>query len=229
MKDNKKEFIRKIKEKIKLEIKKRGLQNLSDILKELKDEYAMGITKFGVKDVEQSWKPFKGSLLEDIIIESIVDNIEKLDFTPVKGKELERNENQLSECLAKAKRSLVVDYGEFGMHLPDADIIIIDKKDCKVVAIISSKTTLRERVAQTAYWFLKLKSSTITKNIKVYFITLDEDGDLKLKFPTKKGRAIAETDTDGTFVITFQDFEESEKVKKFDKFLLEIQKLNSLK
>jgi type II restriction enzyme len=47
---------------------------------------------------------------------------------------------------------------------------------------------------------------------------LDEDGDLVVKNPAKKGRAIAETDTDGTFVITTREVEESEKIKKIDRF-----------
>ncbi|MCX7997984.1 MAG: BsaWI family type II restriction enzyme [Leptospiraceae bacterium] len=42
--------------------------------------------------------------------------------------------------------------------------------------MISSKVTLRERIAQTAYWKLKLSSDKVTKHIKVCFITLDEDG-----------------------------------------------------
>jgi type II restriction enzyme len=60
--------------------------------------------------------------------------------------------------------------------------LIYDPKSCKAVAIISSKATLRERVAQV--------ESPVTKNIKVFFITLDEDGDLVIKKPTKKSRAI---------------------------------------
>lgn len=57
----------------------------------------------------------------------------------------------------------MVDYGKFGMHLPDADVIIFNPEECKALAVISSKSTLRERVAQTGYWFLKLKSSRLTK------------------------------------------------------------------
>ena len=37
---------------------------------------------------------------------------------------------------------------------------------------------------------MKIKGSPVTKNIKVFFITLDEDGDLVIKKPTKKSRAI---------------------------------------
>jgi len=56
--------------------------------------------------------------------------------------------------------------------------------------MLTLKATLRERVAQVGYWYLKIKGSPVTKNIKVFFIILDEDGDLVIKKPTKKSRAI---------------------------------------
>jgi type II restriction enzyme len=96
----------------------------------------------------------------------------------------------------------LVDYGEFGMHLPDTDITIFDPSDSYVLAVVSVKVTLRERIAQTGYWKLKLSAAPVTKDIKVYFITPDEDGTLTIKKPTKKGRAIVESDIDGSYVMT---------------------------
>ncbi len=81
--------------------------------------------------------------------------------------------------MSQVKRNLAVDYGEFGFYLPDVDIVIYDPQNCKVLAAISSKVTLRERIAQTGYWKLKLFQDEATKHIKVYFITPDEDGTLK--------------------------------------------------
>ncbi|MCX7909874.1 MAG: BsaWI family type II restriction enzyme [Ignavibacteria bacterium] len=225
MKDKKK-FIYQIKQKIKEKIRVDGIENLSNILDSFKSEYLNGIKNFGISDPEQSWKPFKGNFLEEIILESIINEINKLGLLAIKGSELERQEGSLNECYAKAKRSIVVDYGKYGMHLPDADLIIINPKDdCKVVAIISSKTTLRERIAQTGYWCLKLRQGRCTKNVKTFFITLDEDGDFTQSFPAKKGRAIAEKDTDGTFIITNKPIEESSTVKKFKDFLIELKKI----
>jgi len=60
----------------------------------------------------------------------------------------------------------------------------------------------------------------------VFFITLDEDGDLAVRNPAKKGRAIAEIDTDGTFIITNREIEESDKVKTIDKFFETLKLLN---
>ncbi|MCS6833438.1 MAG: BsaWI family type II restriction enzyme [Flammeovirgaceae bacterium] len=61
--------------------------------------------------------------------------------------------------------------------------------------------------------------------IKVYFITPDEDRTLTLKSPAKKGRAIVEMDTDGCYVLSENDIEESDKVKMFDKFIPDLKKL----
>jgi type II restriction enzyme len=43
-----------------------------------------------------------------------------------------------------------------------------------------------EEKLQTGYWKLKLQGSPVMKNIKVFFVTLDEDGDLVVKKPAKK-------------------------------------------
>lgn len=105
------------------------------------------------------------------------------------------------------------------------DIIIYEPKSYNIISVISSKVTLRERIAQTGYWKLKLLQDEVTKNVKVYFITPDEDGTLINKQPTKKGRAIVEVDTDGSYVMSESKVEESDKVKMFDKFIDDLKKL----
>jgi type II restriction enzyme len=125
----------------------------------------------------------------------------------------------------KVKRNLLIDYGEFGMHLPDVDIIIFDPSDSHILAVVSVKVTLRERIAQTGYWKLKLSNAPVTKDIKVYFITPDEDATLSIKKPTKKGRAIVETDTDGSCIMSEANIDESDRVKKFDRFIVDIKNI----
>jgi type II restriction enzyme len=92
-----------------------------------------------------------------------------------------------------------------------------------LLAAISVKVTLRERIAQTGYWKLKLLKSPTIKDIKMYFVTLDEDGTLTTQStPAKKGRAIVEEDTDGSYILSEAMIRESELVKKFDKFILDL-------
>ncbi len=179
-----------------------------------------------VPDHEQSWRSFKGKNLEKLVIHIIKDQVESLGLKIIDGNTLERtNSNNLSKELGSVKRNLLVDYGQFGSHLPDVDIIIYDPKSYKIIAVISSKVTLRERIAQTGYWKIKLSSDEVTKHIKVFFITPDEDGTLTTKKPAKKGRAIVEVDTDGSYVMSETAIEESDKVKMFDKFIEDLKKL----
>ena len=135
--------------------------------------------------------------------------------------------SNLSKELSLVKRNLIIDYGEFGSHLPDVDLVIYNPETSKAVAVLSSKVTLRERIAQTGYWKIKLASDEATKHIKVYFVTPDEDGTLTIKSPTKKGRAIVEVDTDGGYVLSETNIEESSKVKMFDKFIDDLKQLIS--
>ena len=177
-------------------------------------------------DHEQSWRAFKGKNLEKLVVYIIKDEVESLGLKIVDGNKLERtSSNNLSFELSSVKRNLLVDYGEFGSHLPDVDIIIYNPKTYKIIAVISSKVTLRERIAQTGYWKIKLSNDKVTEHIKVFFVTPDEDGTLTTRIPAKKGRAIVEVDTDGSYVMSERTVEESPKVKMFDKFMDDLKKL----
>ena len=154
----------------------------------------------------------------------ITDEVEDLGLKVVNGNKLERTTN-LPKELSQVKRNLAIDYGEFGLHLPDVDIIIYNPRNYKVVAAISSKVTLRERIAQTGYWKLKLLQDKATEHIKVYFITPDEDRTLTQRIPAKKGRAIVEVDLDGSYVLTEEIIEESKKVKLFEHFIEDLKRL----
>lgn len=201
-------------------------RHISELLKEAKEIHKRDWLKFPTprKDHEQSWRSFKGKNLEKLIIHIIKDEVESLGLKLVEGNTLERS-SRLSKELSQVKRNILVDYGEFGAHLPDIDIVIYNPKTFKVIAGISSKVTLRERIAQTGYWKTKLSQDPVTKDIKVFFITPDEDGTLRYRRPAKKGRAIVEVDTDGSYVMSEVEVEESEKVKMFDKFIEDLRNL----
>jgi type II restriction enzyme len=154
----------------------------------------------------------------------ITDEVEALGLKVINGNTLERSE-ELPKDLSQVKRNLAINYGIYGMHLPDVDIIIYEPKNYKVLAVISSKVTLRERIAQTGYWKLKLLQDENTRHIKVYFVTSDEDGTLTRKKPAKKGRAIVEVDLDGSYVLTEENIEESDKVKLFPHFIDDLKRL----
>ncbi|MBE3094262.1 MAG: DNA modification methylase [Actinobacteria bacterium] len=201
-------------------------KHISQLLKEAKEfhkkDWLIHPTSGG--DHEQSWRAFKGKNLEKLIQFIITEEVEDLGLKVVNGNKLERSVNLPLE-LSKVKRNLVINYGEFGLHLPDVDIIIYNPGSCKVLVVVSSKVTLRERIAQTGYWKLKLLQDEVTKHIRVYFVTPDEDGTLTNKKPTKKGRAIVEVDLDGSYILTEEEIEESNKVKLFEHFIEDLKGL----
>lgn len=218
----------KLYEKKKTQYGAEAFRYISQLLREAKELHKRDWLKSPTpnKDHEQSWRSFKGKNLEKLVVHIIKDEVESLGLKVVEGNTLEKTSgNNLSEELSRIKRNLLVDYGEFGAHLPDVDIIIYDPKSFEIIAVISSKVTLRERIAQTGYWKIKLSQDKITRHIKVFFVTPDEDRTLSLRKPAKKARAIVEVDTDGSYVMSEDEIEESNKVKKFDKFLIELKNL----
>ncbi len=175
-------------------------------------------------DHEQSWRAFKGKNFEKLIQHIITESIEALGLKVINGNQLERT-IRLPIDLRQVKKNLLIDFGEFGCHLPDVDIIVYNPENLRVIALISSKVTLRERIAQTGYWKLKLLEQEDTEHIRVYFITPDEDGTLTSTYLPKKGRAIVEIDLDGTYVLTEANLEESNKVKLFEHFIEDFKQL----
>jgi type II restriction enzyme len=219
-----------IEDVIQLFEKERAIQGVeayryvSKILKEAKELHKQHFLTTGKTDHEQSWRALKGKNLERLLTYILIKEVKALSLDMVSGNALDSK--RLSPLLDRVKRNLLVDYAQYGMHLPDVDLVIIDPSDASVLAAVSVKVTLRERIAQTGYWKLKLLESSITnKDIKVHFMTLDEDGTLTQSTPAKKGRAIVEVDTEGSYILCEAMIRESERVKTFDKFILDLKSI----
>jgi len=207
--------------------------HISELFDEIREEYKQEylespkaqakIAQGGTPDPEQSWKPFKGHNFEKLIVYILKEEIESLGLRVTAGSSLARK--RLSPELNKVYRNLLVRYGQYAI-LPDADLVIYRPDSCEVIGIVSHKITLRERVAQTAYWKLKLTADPLTCHIKGYFITTDEDGHLAKSGPEPhRNRIIVEHELDGTYVL--REVEESQKVKSFPKFIEDLRKLVS--
>jgi type II restriction enzyme len=205
-------------------------KHISELFEEAKQLHYRDWLKHptAMNDHEQSWRAWKGKNLEKLVLYMLRKEIELIGLKIVDGGKLERTSGKnLSLELSSVKRNLLVDFGEFGSHLPDVDIIVYNPKSFRVLAVISSKVTLRERIAQTGYWKIKLSQDEVTKHIKVFFVTPDEDNTLSVRTPAKKGRAIVEVDTDGSYVMSQNLVEESNKVKMFDRFIDDLKKLKN--
>ncbi len=82
----------------------------------------------------------------------------------------------------------------------DADIVIYHKPSKRVVCVISSKKSFRERGAQSAYWSLKKEN----RDYKYILVTPDNDSELfKPNRPYAQGkwRTVLENEMDAVFVI----------------------------
>ena len=214
---------------IYLEYKSRYPNNPYNHISELLEEAKLKHQNcFNGEDHGQSWRAFKGKNTEKLILFIIEEYIESknINLKIINGNSLERQSSEhLNKEKGSVKRNLLIDYGKFGFHLPDIDMIIYNPKTYKILAVLSSKTSLRERIAQTGYWKIKMSLDKITKHIKTFFITLDQDQTLKTKEPAKKGRAIVERDLDCTYILTEEPFETSDKVKPFSDFFKDLEKL----
>ena len=178
----------------------RAYEDISDILKEAEQIYATERLRArpGI-DIGQSWRSWKGQNFEKLVNYIVSEMIEQeLPLKVIQGSVLERRAP--NKDLGTVKRNLLVDFGAQGCFVPDADIVVYSPDDLSVRAIISCKVTLRERIAQTGFWKLKLASDPNTEHIKVFFVTPDEDGAL-VSDKANKSKAIALSELDGNYVL----------------------------
>jgi type II restriction enzyme len=129
-----------------------------------------------VNSARQSWRPKVGDILVRLIKVGIDKLSMELDFEVCEDKNLKSK--SISEKLFEVKKAILINYGEFVL-IPDGDLILyrFDEQTSKVqvLAILSFKTSFRERFTETPYWKLKLKEQKITENIKVLMVTTDND------------------------------------------------------
>jgi hypothetical protein len=199
-------------------------------IRNLKDRYIETCEKLHPeKDAEQSWHVFIGNSFQNLvyaILKGYFVNLKKQNriFENLQIlKESEVNKNDI------IMRKLAIRYGDY-LLLPDTDMVIAncmteDPWKSEVLAIVSCKTSLRERIAQACYWKLKLLSCDTTKNVKVFLATTDNDDDFVLR-KTKdeylggrsRNRIIAEYELDGVYILRedFINSWESQKVKRYE-------------
>ena len=139
------------------------------------------------KDKNQSWKPVKGKGLEKVV--EYILNRElantQLELRPV---------NELLPYLE-------LDFAQYGRHVPDVDLAVYQPSKDRVLAILSIKSSLRERSTQTAYWRFKMHAFAQTRDIKVFLITPNNDNILRKEKAPNKPRAVLENDIDGTYIV----------------------------
>jgi type II restriction enzyme len=214
-----KEAILELLEAVKTgEVKPTEAHKIWDKMYSYKEAYIKSINS-------QSWNSFIGGVFEDLVYYILKNYISQLsqqeDFKNISL--FTEDEIHANDFL---HQKLSIRYGEKERILPDTDMAIVDfypfeQQKSEIVAIISCKTSLRERIAQACYWKLKLVSSDATKNIRVFLATSDNDEDFVLKpnGERSRDRIIAEYELDGVYILRgdFKNEWESEKVKHYER------------
>jgi type II restriction enzyme len=198
-----------------------------DRISELKELYVQQYS-------EQSWHVYIGNKFQQLIYSILKGYFHRLKAQSPEFKNFDlftESEVRSNDVIA---RKLAVKYGEY-LLLPDTDMAIIDYDfvnpwKSEVLALVSCKTSLRERIAQACYWKLKLLSSDVTKHTHVFLATTDNDEDFFLREKTNRyagksrNRIIAEYELDGVYILR-EDFKkewESSKVKRYDRIFEDI-------
>jgi len=121
------------------------------------------------RSADQLWRSCKGSLYEYAIcraLEEILSSdpflLEQIDI--IHGSKLQFHPTLKEQIVMKNWSDI----------FPDVDFVIINKIYNKVKAIVSCKTSLRERLTETAFWSRELKK----RSIEVIFITTDKDNEI---------------------------------------------------
>jgi len=148
------------------------------------------------KSASGAWRPCKGELYEYVILNFIKNIIEK-------DKELKKRlEAVPGEQILSYKNQIAIK--NWSEVYPDVDILLVDKSKGLVKSIISCKTSLRERLTETAFWKRELEKEGKSQDIKFVFITTNKDKELQLD----TNRYIIQHIIDYTFVTDSVKYEE---------------------
>jgi len=146
---------------------------------------------------DQAWKTCKGSLYEYAVFRYIQNIVENDDI--LKDKIIVMMGD---EALISHKDQIVI--RNWCDIFPDVDILIIDKQTNSVIAILSCKTSLRERLTETAFWKRELEKTRDITEIKLVFVTTDKDNELR----TETNRYILLHVVDYTFITNQEKYDE---------------------
>ena len=196
---------------------------IKKIFDEIKEKYKKEKRRKG-KDANQSWNSWSGKALQELIKFIVEDYISSLKYPiGITDDSALRNKKLPSE-LDKVRRNIEIFYNSYSI-VPDADIVIYDKSSYKIIAVLSCKASLRERVAQAAYWKLKFQYNETTKDILYYLLSTDNDGDfLHIGDDISRDRIIVEYgEIDKAYI--FRHIPESDKVKNFSKIFGDLKNL----
>ncbi|HEC88166.1 MAG TPA: hypothetical protein ENI52_02495 [Thermoplasmata archaeon] len=175
---------------------------------------------------DQAWRTCKGSLYEYAVYKYIHNIIEKDrkfkdKIALIMG----------DEALDSQKDQIVI--RNWNDIFPDVDILIVERGSNLIMAILSCKTILRERLTETAFWKRELEKTRDMKKIKLIFVTTDKDNELR----TETNRYILLHVIDYTFITDPNKYDELIKIykrkygdrKDFNQLLIRVKFIDEIK
>jgi hypothetical protein len=180
----------------------------------LKDKKMLAELRVIGKSIANTLRPLAGHKFSQWVCKVLNKSFEHYNLPlecTTKGK---IKESIAKKLIVKNKGKTIEDFK------PDIDIVVLKKIDKKLIplAIISTKTTLAERIMQTINWRRYIKQlPREVKQLRIYLVTAWED----FKSGTNRERV---QELDGIFVCN-EDVFEYGKIKKFSKILKEFKKI----
>jgi len=165
----------KIQERSGLDADECVQELLQEAKKQHKRDWSRNPTPGG--DYTRSWSTFIIRNLPKLTRYIIAEKAEELGLKVVDGGKL-KSSVSLPVELSEVKKNLIADYGGFGLHLPEVDIVICQPRNYRTLAIISIKSTPRKQIEQADYWawIFRLLQDRVTENINAYITTLGKNG-----------------------------------------------------
>lgn len=148
------------------------LKAIQDFEKISENELRRKLSQFykNEKSLNQAWKTCKGELYEYATFK-LVKQLVLSDKELREKFEVLRGEDALSIYGSQIR---IRNWSDI---FPDVDVLLVENGKVKV--IMSCKTSLRERLTETAFWKRELERRSETKNIKLVFVTTNKDKELE--------------------------------------------------
>lgn len=174
-------------------------------LMDAKQEFISWVnTHYPYKNGNQVWRSVSGDYLEEATAK-VVEKNTLPEITVSK-------ESETPECILNQ-----LTIGELDIS-PDTDIVIHNTE--KPLGVISCKTTLRERVGQTAFW--KLASEKFDMEIPYYLVTTDQDNELS---DGRKWTTVIEEFLDTAFIADTERTDYTDSIRPFEELVDEVNTL----
>ena len=113
---------------------------IREIFDEIKVEYKKEKRREG-KDANQSWNSWSGKALQGLIKFIVEDYVSSSKYPIGITDDMSLRNKKLSTELDKVRRNIEIFYDSYSI-IPDADIILYDKTNYKIIAVLSCKASL---------------------------------------------------------------------------------------